>query len=368
MVATLARPMHMPTPPTPPDSELFYAHTREDPMLELELVERLARERGRPLRVAVVASGGCTALTLLSSPDVARVDAIDLNPAQLHLTELKRACIDGLNLGEQRRLFGADEASSPDRLALYDRVRSDLSPAAREHWDARPEEIAFGLGHVARFERMCNELAGAFYEEGLNPADRPSEALGHPSWNGIFGRVFDNGRYASEFGTASIAYSNQRPMWQHFSTSFAEALKRSRAQDNYFLAQVFHTGDGASPPCLEPDVQQAIRKHGTHRLHLHRGPLLGRLEALGAQGKYDLVQTSDVTDWLPPEERRALMRTVASVLDDDGVVIARRMTADKELAPAVAAHLEIDAETSARFTAHERTYLYPEVVVASRPA
>jgi len=367
MVATLARPPSAKTPVPPPDSEVLYAHTREDPALEMELAEHLANELGRPLRVAVVASGGCTALTLLSSPHVARIDAVDLSPAQLFLTELKRASLDRLTLAEQRRLFGADDTSSKDRLALYDNVRSGLSPAAREHWDARPNEIAFGVAHVGRFERLCSELADAFSAAGLDPAARPAEALGSEEWNNIFGRVFDEAKLSTAFGTASIAYASEQPMWQRYSRALSESLKRTRAADNYFLAQVFPTAGAAPPPSLEQSVQDDIKKGGTHRLHLHRGPLLGRLEALGKTGSFDLIQTSDVTDWLPTEERRSLIRTIADVLSPGGALLARRMSGEGELSPCIAKHLEIDAEMSARFAASERTFLYPEVVVARKP-
>lgn len=366
MVAALARmptsPENVPAPP----SDVLYAHTHEDPALEMELCETLARELGRPVRVAVVASGGCTALTLLSSPHVARVDAVDLNPAQLFLTELKRVAIDCLTLDEQRRLFGAEDASSTERLSLYERLRPELTPAAREHWDARPNEVAYGLGRVGRFEQMLGELADAFHHEGLDPASRPTEAMGSDAWNGIFGRVFDDNRLSSELGTASVAYASELPTWQRISRSLAESLKRTRTSDNYFLAHVFPSEAPASPPCLDPGVQEAIKRAGTHRMHLHRGPLLGRLEALSRSGQFDLVQTSDVTDWLPREERRALVRAAASALAPGGALLARRMNGEGELAPCISRHLEVDAEMSARFSHKERTFLYREVVVARK--
>ena len=41
-----------------------------------------------------------------------------------------------------------------------------------------------------------------------------------------------------------------------------------------------------------------MRALGTARLHLHRGPLLGSLSGLSAEVPFDLIGTSDVTDWL----------------------------------------------------------------------
>ena len=88
-------------------TEVLYAQVHEDPLLELRVIDRLLSLRPRPLRVALVASGGCTALTLLSHPSVAGLEAIDLNPAQLHLTELKRRALALLSLDDPLSLLGA---------------------------------------------------------------------------------------------------------------------------------------------------------------------------------------------------------------------------------------------------------------------
>lgn len=76
-----------------PHSELAESQVREDAAIELQVIEQLAQQQEHPLRVLLVASGGCTALSLLASPDVAQVEAVDLNPAQLHLVELRSPCI-----------------------------------------------------------------------------------------------------------------------------------------------------------------------------------------------------------------------------------------------------------------------------------
>jgi S-adenosylmethionine-diacylglycerol 3-amino-3-carboxypropyl transferase len=365
MVATLARreaPSALPTPAT----ELVYGHVREDPALEMSLVEQLAEELGRPVRVAVVASGGCTALLLLSSPHVAHIDAIDLNPAQLHLVELKRAAIARLEPGAQRTLLWGDDDDMEERFRLYERVRELLPEASREHWDARQDEIGFGPVRAARFEGLCRELSGAFCDEGLDPTRRPAEALGHPAWRDIFGRVFDRSRLASSFGTASVAYSTERSMSAHFSRALAEALRRSSAEGNYLLEQVFSADAAALAPVMQPDAQRRMKELGLHRLALHRGTLIGCLSALSAEAPYDLVQTSDVTDWLPLAERSRLLRSVKEALAPGGALLARRLNSDGELMPLAAQHFEVDAALSASFTARERSFLYREVVVARR--
>ncbi|MBO0852333.1 MAG: DUF3419 family protein, partial [Nocardia sp.] len=61
------------------DERLFFAQVREDPRLELEA---LADHLDGP--IAIVSSGGCTALSLIAA-GADHVTAIDLNRNQNHL-------------------------------------------------------------------------------------------------------------------------------------------------------------------------------------------------------------------------------------------------------------------------------------------
>jgi len=64
---------------------LFFAQVREDPRAEIAALAPSADET-----MAVVSSGGCTALSLLAA-GAGRVVAVDLNRTQNHLVELKAA-------------------------------------------------------------------------------------------------------------------------------------------------------------------------------------------------------------------------------------------------------------------------------------
>ena len=81
-------------------SEIAFSQVREDPRIELRVIQELAK-RQQPLRVLLVASGGCTALSLLSHPAISKIEAVDLNPAQLHLIELRRQALLHLSSDDQ---------------------------------------------------------------------------------------------------------------------------------------------------------------------------------------------------------------------------------------------------------------------------
>src|SRR2546423_1533016 len=115
---------------SPPASDVLFSQVREDPLLDLEVARRVAARRGRPARVLLIASGGCTAVSLLASEAVAEVHAVDANPAQLHLTALRQAAALTLDRDEVRALLDGGDGAA-DR---YARLRDRLPAAARDHW------------------------------------------------------------------------------------------------------------------------------------------------------------------------------------------------------------------------------------------
>lgn len=253
------------TDATPISTDIQFSQVHEDPELELAVVEELAARAGRPLRVLCVGSGGCTALSMLTSPAVERVDAIDINPAQVELIELKRAAVATLPLHEQLVLFGErGEPSRGDRVGLYDQLRVVLPQRSRAYWDARRHELKVGLHKLGTFDQMVAEVGAAFEEAGVDPLERPAQALGLESWWEIFQRVFDAGRLRERIGNAMTGYSDTRSFAQHFSAAFAAALRRWAKQDNYFLHHIFrrtyNPDAGVCPPYLLEEGQAAIRE------------------------------------------------------------------------------------------------------------
>jgi S-adenosylmethionine-diacylglycerol 3-amino-3-carboxypropyl transferase len=348
----------------PEASDIHYGEVREDPELERKVVERLAEELGRPVRVAVIASGGCTALSLLASDAVETVDAIDASFPQVALVVLRRTALIELSLDEQRAFLGYDEAEPAAREALYQRVRPSLPESVADFFDARPQLIRAGVARNGRLELLFKELEETLKAEGIDPAKNPARALGSPAFRAAFKDTFDRGRIEQLFGTQAFAYSKERSFSEHLTLSVADALRRFKVDENEFLARLFH-GEGAEPAAyLSEDAQARIKDLGPFRLAVHHGPLLGQLSALSADRPFDLIQCSDITDWLPVPERHALLRGIKASLSEGGALLARRLNGDGMLASIIREHLEVDAALSTELLSQDRSFLYREVVVA----
>ena len=109
---------------------------------------------GPPLRegAAVVAAveGGDSLLRLLSSRP-RRVAAVDRNPAQLRLLELKLAAVKSLRHADYLELVGL--RPSHRRRALYSRIRWLLRKESDEFWQKRLDLLDRGVAMQGTFER-----------------------------------------------------------------------------------------------------------------------------------------------------------------------------------------------------------------------
>src|SRR4051812_20720498 len=91
---------------------------------------------------AVTAGGGRVLNLLIDKPR--SITAVDLNPAQNALLELKIAAVRGLDHGAYLRFLGVRDAD--DRLATYERhLRHQLSAGARRFFDGIPKAIGAGI-------------------------------------------------------------------------------------------------------------------------------------------------------------------------------------------------------------------------------
>jgi S-adenosylmethionine-diacylglycerol 3-amino-3-carboxypropyl transferase len=105
---------------------LVYNQCWEDPAVDHEALRLRPNDR-----VLVITSAGCNALDYALSG--ASVLAVDVNPRQNHLLELKRAGIRALDFEAFFDLFG--RGGSGRAREIYSALRPALPGPSREHWD-----------------------------------------------------------------------------------------------------------------------------------------------------------------------------------------------------------------------------------------
>jgi S-adenosylmethionine-diacylglycerol 3-amino-3-carboxypropyl transferase len=122
---------------------LVYNTCWEDPRLDREALALSSEDR-----VIVITSAGCNALDyLLDGP--AEVTAVDMNPRQNALLELKREAIRRLEFEDFFEIFG--RGRHPQFAWLYQgHLRQGLSAFARRYWD-KHQRFFMGMGRRPSF-------------------------------------------------------------------------------------------------------------------------------------------------------------------------------------------------------------------------
>jgi S-adenosylmethionine-diacylglycerol 3-amino-3-carboxypropyl transferase len=126
-------------------NDILYAQCWEDPQLD-----RSAFKITPDDVIFSITSGGCNVLTfLLDNPR--KIIALDLNPYQNFLLDLKIAAFKMLSHDEMLEFLGIRE--SQRRLLLYIQLCPELQADSRIYWDTQLRKIRRGVIHCGRYER-----------------------------------------------------------------------------------------------------------------------------------------------------------------------------------------------------------------------
>jgi S-adenosylmethionine:diacylglycerol 3-amino-3-carboxypropyl transferase len=336
-------------------SPISYSVQNEDYRTELAVLQRLSH--APPYRVLLVASSGENALSLLVNETVASVDAIDLNPAQLHLCELRRTALEHLTRDEQLRLLGADPAAvgstgASERLALYAAIRTALPDAAQAFWDTRRDlDLAFGVQHVGRNDVCMHDIQAGVQTAGFAPLQRPLQDHELDAWKRVYTSLMTADYILDLFGLPSAALAAQiASIAGYLGACHFRALQQPHPERNPFLTTVFANryavaaGEEGLPDYLQQQGQEVLRRRDLRAcLRFHQGNLVEQLPVLSqAYGSFDLISISNIADWMSEEQFGATVQRVRIYLTLGGALLARTATGRSMIREVTAAYLASD--------------------------
>lgn len=325
---------------------MLFAQVREDPAIELYVATTLLGTGSGP-RVLCIASGGCTALTL--SAAAAAVTAIDMSLDQIYLCELKRALCIHYDIPHILRMYQTqgDLALKQDIVHdLYDNHKA-ISSDCYIYWMDNPMLLYDGINQCGVFEHLFEEVART----------------------GDFDRVFSRKALTTAFGETAVNQSTER----EFSDHFREVVAKYRAiygdteedaRKNYFYYQIAYNRYHplSLPAYLQTATKEAIKGAD---IRLIVGSFMEHLQA-APTGSYDMIQTSNITDWMTVDEISALLRELERVCAAGGYVVMRRLNSDLALADAIAASGLASTFVAVPLPIEDTTFFYREVMCLQR--
>jgi len=276
--------------------------------------------------VSIASGGDNTFALLLDSPS--SLAAVDSNPAQIFLVELKKTAIEHLSYDEFIAFIGVSRCRN--RKKIFSGLRPFLSRAARAYWDGSLAAIRRGVIHCGKFENyfrifrrfilpLIHCRATIVRLLGLRSLDEQGaffhDVWDSAGWRGLF-RVF--------FGKFLLGRLGRDPSYFRYVTvdKVAELLLQRSAhgltdvpvRDNYFLEYML-TGrygrDASLPPYLRPENYDRL-KENIGRMRLVRSTLDEYLQSLPPDSisKFCL---SDIYEYMSDEEMESSLKLISRV-------------------------------------------------------
>jgi S-adenosylmethionine-diacylglycerol 3-amino-3-carboxypropyl transferase len=358
--------------------KLLFAQSWEDPELDIEALQIAPSDR-----VVVVTSGGCNALSLLTTGPRELI-AIDMNPVQSWIMELKLAGIRALSHQELLTLLGVKfiEEPSPNHVsatALYAKVRSLLSPEARSFWDRNQPMIHSGVLQAGRFElylgmfrRLLKFVVGDRTLRDLMRQSLETQAEFYRSrWDGatwrLFIRIFFSRRVLGKRGLDPefFKYANGVGSFgKHWLGVARHALTDLPVRDNYFLTQICfgrYLNHNAVPRYLHPHYFDLL-KENAGRVRI----LTDELEKFLSRSEphsFEKFALSNVFEWVDEQTYEQLLQQLWRVATPGARLCYRNLLVRRERPASFEAHLRSDRERARRLLWRDRSFLYSNFVI-----
>ncbi|MBI4575882.1 MAG: DUF3419 domain-containing protein [Planctomycetes bacterium] len=311
--------------------DLKFAVVREDPEVESALVKGTGARS-----ILLVASGGCTALTLAGRFPHLAVTAFDRSEAQLAHVRVKEAAA-------LRGDLGALNVEDPDPAGLNQRGAFE---ALFRQLRAFLEEFVAGPGDLARFFRDGETTEGRAALLGRWTAS--------PYWAVAFRLHFHDELLRAMFGPEAVQHAapGSYPAW--FQRVFEVGLAAPGAARNPFLQHVLL---GCYRDLDAPPYAGRTRPGGVALRH-------GVLEEV--PGAFDLYSLSNLCDWAGDDEVRSWARHLAFHARPGAVLVVRSLNNDRPLEPYFEPHFAFDRDLGRRLLAADRSLFYGRIRVGRR--
>jgi S-adenosylmethionine-diacylglycerol 3-amino-3-carboxypropyl transferase len=348
---------------------LAFAQVREDPLLDLRLVERL----GRGCRVLLIASGGCTAALLAASGLPALIHLIDPNPAQLALSRLKLWLLQHAEPAVRLEVLGHAFLSLHDRRAMLATALSAVGVPETVFGPDLDAVALLGPDHCGRFERILHRLREILFPLAAeinsllwlrDPAEQasrvaPGTRLG-AALDGAFAEVMALPILVRLFSPEATQNAVE-PYAVHFARRTRHALATLPAATNPYLWQVLagRFPEGVSFPWLTaptpgaamPAVEWTPTTMADALLRLH--------------GPFDLVHLSNIVDWQTEKGARDLLALTAHALRPGGLTIVRQLNSSLDI-PSLGPAFAWERELSNQLHAADRSYFYRALHIGAK--
>jgi S-adenosylmethionine-diacylglycerol 3-amino-3-carboxypropyl transferase len=349
---------------------VLYSQCWEDPQLDRE-----AFKIKKDDVVFSITSGGCNLLTFLID-DPESVIALDLNPYQNYLLELKIAAFKFLSYDKMLEFLGIHK--SKNRITTYDTIKYSLSEEACKFWNANLKKIEKGIINCGRYEdymkllRNCIRLMVSkrtiknFFEIDVTSQRK---VLYDKKWNNwrwkLFTKVLLSRKTMSLlFDEAFFKYLKENfSFGDHFASKTKRALTELPVKENYFLRYILlgNYDDRFLPYYLRRENYELIRNR-LHKIKIVTDScdnFFGRLPA-DSISKFNFT---NIFEWISEEAFENLLKETIRVARKGAVMTYRNLLVPREHSESLSDQIVSDKISAEQLHEKDLAFIYNKYVV-----
>ena len=311
------------------NNDVQFAVVREDPMVEAELV-RLTKASN----VLLIASGGCTALTLQALfPDL-QITLFDFNPAQLERVREKMCALRDIDVATHYQKFniGTSNPSGLNQNGNFESLFRGL------------REFIFSLVADAAEIRVL-------FEEKDRLAEVSEILFSNKYWSVAFDLYFSDTLLHTMFGPDATQHAGPGSYPRYFQMLFEKGLTSAAAFDNYFLHHVFLGYYLQRPSSLPYYLLSPPTGY-------HFQMVKGTLDQVPELQRFDLISLSNIMDWMPLTEIAVLIKHLQNEMKPGASVLYRQLNNYNDLSVHFGDSFEFNTALGVRFQEAERSLFY----------
>lgn len=284
-------------------SQVQFAVVREDPIVEQRVIEMK-----QPQKVLMIASGGCTALSLKMTFPSVSFTLFDFNPQQIQLVQGKISALPIADDAQFKHIFniGLDSRESLNGCGQFESLFRSFRQFINEF--VAPE----------------NKLKEMFVESNQAKIEAiQSSIFGNKYWPVSFDLFFSDSLLVSMFGEAAIQHAKPGSYPRYFQKQLERGLKAEECQTNYFLHHIFLGYYLDSHECWPA------------YLRLRKSPLEFNffnmdLMTIPNISDFQLISLSNIFDWMDEKDVHLHLSYLRDHLKPGSIIIYRQLNNEKQ--------------------------------------
>ncbi len=332
-------------------------------------------------RVLCVTGSGDRPLNLLAQ-NPGHILAVDANPAQTHLLELKMAALETLTYEPYAEFLGLT-GSAANRPGHWQRVRPALSVPAADHWRRNFKMLRRGVLYQGRWEtyyRRVSRIVHLFFGRKISRLFELSnleaqrryvrEEWDTRLWRWLF-RASCSPALSRVFFRDPAFFRHVdcgMPVGRYLYDRMLLVLDHTLARDNFMMCLLFQGKLSARqlPPCLDPQQFPVIRSR-VGRVEPQTADLLALLDRV-PPGSHDAFSLSDVPSYLDQAAFERLLDLVLRAAKRGARVCIRFFLTAQTVPLRFSDTLRRDRALEEDLARHDQAFAYRFLAATVQPA